>query len=85
MLIGRVLYVTDRIVDKCIFVIFADDAVNAAGIKANVGFPGEEIRDPVRFDVSKSKRVLGIEYRDIKQAWVETTQNLLDRFGPVVA
>jgi len=61
------------------------DALNAAGIKAPTGFPGEEIRNPLVFDVSKSKRVLGIQYLDPKQSWVDTTQSLLDRFGPVAA
>jgi len=61
------------------------DALNAGGIKAPTGFPGEEIQNPLVFDVSKSKGVLGIQYIDSKQSWIDTTQSLLDRFGPVAA
>jgi len=76
----RIAIVPDAFSPQAIY-----DALNAVGIKAPKGFPGEKIRNPLDFDVSKSKRVLGIQYIDPKQSWVDTAQSLLDRFGPIAA
>lgn len=57
------------------------DAVNEAGIKANVGYVGVPMQTPITFDGSKATRVLGLKYRDNKVIAVETARNSINRWG----
>ena len=59
----------------------AVDAVNEAGIKANVAFSGAPMALPITFDGSKATRVLGLKYRDNKTIAIETAKNSIERWG----
>lgn len=59
------------------------DTVNASGIKANTGFPGEAERAPITFDSAKASRILGFKPRSLQEIAVDTARELLRRPGAV--
>ena len=56
------------------------DAVNAAGVKANKGYPGAPAVGDGVLLYGKSQKILGIKYRSLEEVAVATAKNLTEKY-----
>lgn len=57
------------------------DILNEAGVKANKGYPGAPMVNPIIFDGSKATKILGLQYHSMETTIIDTARSIIEKYG----